>query len=132
MNMGPHDEIASEEKPVEIKDKNGEMIGVGSVIRVAVENLKAHQVPAKAYGSFNEDKEFVPADEGVSRSGKNLILPVGLRGVVSKVYNTEDISANLPIQVKFTPADKGGNDEEGYDPPVAFMMHFNPREVECT
>jgi hypothetical protein len=30
-------------------------------------------------------------------------------------------------KVQFTP---GENCEEGYDPPVAFQMHFDPTEVE--
>jgi hypothetical protein len=133
MNMGPHDEIAvADEPPVEILDKNGKVIEVGSVVRVAVENLKAYQVPAKSFGTFNENKEFVPAPADAPRGTKNLVLPIGLRGVVSKVYDGDDISANFPIQVKFMPADKGGNADEGYDAPVALIMHFDPNEIECT
>jgi len=123
------DPVAAEEAQgaATIEDKNGKMIAVGSIIRVAVENLKAYQVPGKGQGSFNENKEFVPATKGGARSSKNLVLPVGLRGVVTKVYYSDDVSANFPIQVKFSP---GQNNDEGYDSPVPFLMHFCSEEVE--
>jgi hypothetical protein len=122
----------TDEPPVEIQDKNGKVIEVGYVVRVAVENIKAYQVPAKSFGTFNENKEFVPSPADAPRGTKNLVLPIGLRGVVSKLYDSDDISANFPIQVKFMPGDKGGNTDEGYDPPVALIMHFDPNEIECT
>lgn len=122
------DRMAAAERQLTIDDKNGDSISVGCVVRVAAENLKAYQVPAKGYGKFNENKEFVPATAGGERETKSLLLPVGLRGVVAKVYNVEAVSSNFPIQVKFTP---GENTDEGYDPPVAFLMHFGSREVEC-
>ena len=122
------DPIAAEQQQATSEDKNGKKIAVGSVVRVAVENMKAYQVPAKGQGKFNENKEFVPLEDNTERGTRNLVLPVGMRGVVTKVYDVDDISANFPIQVKFIP---GQNNEEGYDPPVAFLMHFDSHEVEC-
>jgi hypothetical protein len=116
----------------EVKDKSGNVFQVGGIVRIVRENLKAYQVPPKGYGSFDSDKKFVPIlsenDAPPSRSKKNLVLPVGMRGTITKIYERKDISANLPVQVKFTP---GENLDEGYDPPVPFSMHFQPMEVEC-
>ena len=121
------EEIAAEASI--LKDKGGNVFEVGGVVRVASEKLKAYQVPVDGHGSFNDDKQFVKAPEDGPRASKNLVLPVGFRGVITKIYDTSDISANFPIQVKFTP---GENVDEGFDPPVPFIMHFSPREIECT
>ena len=128
--MGKDESLVASASPsvVTLQDKNGKTIQVGVVVRVAVEGLKAYQVPIKGQGSFSAAKEFVPAAENSPRGTKNLLLPVGIRGVVSKVYDYDDISANFPVQVKFLP---GKNTEEGYDPPVAFIMHFLTDEIEC-
>jgi len=116
-------------KDFAIEGKNGKTIAVGSIVRVTVSNLKAYQVPAAARGTFNEDKEFVPAPEGASRAFQNLLVPVGMRGVVTKITNkATSLSANFPIQVKFSP---GENVDEGYDAPVSFVMHFGVNEVEA-
>lgn len=130
--MGAGVSVTEEPVPAGVLDKNGKAIQEGSVVRLAVENIKALQVPASGYGAFNEKKEFVPAPADGKRETKGLVLPVGLRGVVSKVYVKGSLSANFPIQVKFAPGEKGGNTDEGYDSPVAFVMHFGPNEVECT
>jgi len=119
--------VAEEGTPVP-QDKNGKDFVVGAIVRVTVENLKAFQVPPKGFGTFDENKNFVPASDTVERGKKNLAVPVGLRGVVNKVYDVDEVSANWPIQVKFMPSK---NADEGYDPPVAFLMHFEPHEVEC-
>ena len=100
---------------------------VGSVVRVVAKDLKAYQVPPKAYGSFDSDKNFVPAPEGGDRLTQNLKIPVGLRGVVNKIYDDNEVSANFPIQVKFVP---GEHVDEGFDTPVQFLAHFSPDEVE--
>jgi hypothetical protein len=123
------DPIVAQEEPevVVVNDKNGTPIEVGCVVRVAKE-MEAYQVPAKGRGSYNERKEFVPIEKEASRARQNLLLPEGIRGVVIKTYNSEDISANFPVKVQFTP---GENTDEGYDPPVAFIMHFDPSEIEC-
>lgn len=107
-------------------DKNGKEISVACVVRVCVDGLKAYQINAKGQGMFDEKKIFVP---DVSDSKKKcLALPMGLRGTVTKVYDENVVSANLPIQVKFTP---GMNTEEGFDVPTALLMHFTAEEVEC-
>lgn len=112
-----------------IEGKNGKTIAVGSIVRVTASNLKAYQVPVAARGTFNEDKEFVPAPEGATRAFQNLLVPVGMRGVVTKITNkAASLSANFPIQVKFSP---GENVDEGYDTPVSFVMHFGVNEVEA-
>lgn len=100
---------------------------VGAIVRVAAEDTKAYQVNPKAFGKFDANKKFIPAKSGGERGTKNLLIPVGMRGVVTKVYDVNDVSANFPVQVKFTP---GENVDEGYDPPVTFIMHFEPEELE--
>jgi hypothetical protein len=37
------------------------------------------------------------------------------------------VTANCPVAVKFMP---GKNTDEGFDPPVAFLMHFESHEIE--
>ena len=102
---------------------------VGAIVRVATKGLKAYQVSPKAYGSFDPDnKVFVPAPtENRDRATQNLQLPVGLRGVITKIYNDEALSANFPIQVSFVP---GEHVDEGFDTPVQFVAHFSPEEIE--
>ena len=115
-------------KDVAIEGKNGKTISVGSIVRVATNNLKAYQVPAAARGTFDDDKKFVPAPEGSTRAFQNLQVPAGMRGVVIKITNkAASLSANFPIQVKFSP---GEHVDEGYDTPVSFVMHFGVNEVE--
>jgi hypothetical protein len=107
------------------RDRNGKEFRVGGIVRVTESGLKAYQVVPKARGSYDAStKAFVP-----DANAKYLVLPVGLRGAVTKVYDVEEISANFPIQVRFAPGEN--SDEEGYDPPVAFLMHFLPDEIEC-
>jgi len=110
-----------------IMDKNDNPIRVGSTIQVTAPNLKAYQVPPKGYGTFDEDGTFVPAPNDGDRTSKSLQIPIGLTGVVTKLYNEAEISANFQIQVKFVP---GAFPEANYDLPVSFLMHFAPREVE--
>jgi hypothetical protein len=125
-----------------INDRNGRPIEVGNVVRI-VKVLKAYHVPAKARGSYDvQTKQFVPIDATTaSRIDQNLVLPIGFRGIVSKVYRDSgedglDISANFPIKVQFTPGQNLDNtnndddDDDGYDPPIAFSMHLDPMEIE--
>lgn len=116
-------QAATEAESTSIQDANGQEFTKGSVVRVAVEGLKAFQIPPKGQGSYNQDKEFVAGD-----GTRFLAVPVGLRGTVTKVYDTDTVSANLPVQVKFKPDE---NTDEGYAAPVAFSMHFMEHEVEC-
>lgn len=115
---------ASDSDDFSIPDKNDVPIRVSSVIQVIKPNLQAHQVPPKGYGMFDDESgEFIPSNDK-----KTLTIPVGMTGVVTKVYNNAEISANFPIQVKFVP---GAFPETKFDPPVPFLMHFLPTEVEC-
>ena len=127
-------EIDADFKPEKKKDgdnsKKEEPLAkfeVGAVVRIVAKGLKAYQVKPKAYGSFDSDKKFVPAPKEGDRVTQNLALPVGLRGVVSKVYDDEDVSANFPIQVKFVP---GEHVDEGFDTPVPFLSHFSSEEID--
>jgi hypothetical protein len=110
----------SEEKVVNtVVDANGKEYVVGCVIRIAADDLKAYQVPPKGRGRF-EGGKFVGHDEPY------MSLPAGLRGVVTKVYDIEEVSANFPIQVKFVP----GEHVDKADTPIQFIMHFLPDEIE--
>jgi hypothetical protein len=119
---------ASEKEGFTIADHRGNAIGVGSIVRVIAKDLKAYQVSPKGFGKFDDSGNFVPAPEGGARGTKNLEIPVGLVGVVTKVYDEDDVSANFPIQTKFVP---GAPFVEKYDPTVPFLMHFLPEELEC-
>jgi hypothetical protein len=121
--------VASSSDPIAqvLEDKSGKEITTGAVVRVCTDGLTAFQIPPKGQGSFDESKQFVPTPKG-STTGKYLIVPAGLRGIVTKLYDMEVISANYPVQVKFQP---GEHVEEGYETPMPFLMHFLPEELEC-
>ena len=76
---------------------------------------------------FVATKEFIPAPEDAERKDKCLVLPVGMRGVVNRVYDVEDLGPQHPIVVIFTP---GENNDEGFEPPMKFVMHFETYELE--
>jgi len=111
-----------------VQDPNGVEFTVGAVVRVCVEGLKTFQIGPKGLGFYDDDKNFVLETATPETEKGSLKLPVGLRGIVTKVYDEREISANYPILVKFEP---GANTEEGYDSPVVFAMHFMPHELEC-
>lgn len=118
----PEEKVAEKKK----EDPTAAFI-VGAVVRIA-KSVKAYQVSPKGFGSYDDDKNFVPLQKSATdRASKNLQVPVGFRGVVTKVYNSGDLSANFPVQVKFEP---GKHTEEGYDPPVLFLFHLSQRELE--
>jgi hypothetical protein len=125
--------LAEAESAVEsafvLKDIKGNELKVGSIIKVATAGLKAYQVNLKGQGSFLDGK-FIPSPEGPTPRGRrNLELPVGMRGIVQKLYDVDDVSANFPVQVKFEPGKY--NDDEGVDPPISFLMHFATSEIEA-
>lgn len=110
------------------KDSQGNEILVGTVVQIVVPGLKAYHVKGKGFGLF-EHGSFVPLEISESTGGraKYLLLPVGMRGVVTKVFDVEGaVSSNLPVQVKFVP---GEHVVEGLDPPVLLSMHFDPSEI---
>jgi hypothetical protein len=105
---------------MEQRDVNDNVITVGCVVKVIAENLKAYHVPPGGYGKFQGGK-FHP-----DPLQKFMAIPVGLKGVVTKVYNVQDISAQTPIQVKFEPND----DDDEIQSPMVFQMHFHTYEVQ--
>jgi hypothetical protein len=119
---------AQDEEDAKVLDAQGKEVTVGAVARVCVEGLQAFQISPKGRGRFDDDKNFVPnTDKDTPMGLKYLAVPVGMRGVVNKIYIESEVSANFPIQLKFVP---GIHTEEGYDTPQAFLMHFESREVE--
>mmetsp|Transcript_10606 Transcript_10606/g.17562 ORF Transcript_10606/g.17562 Transcript_10606/m.17562 type:complete len:164 (-) Transcript_10606:1025-1516(-) len=119
---------STEDSTLALQDSKGNDVQVGTIVKIVAEGLKAYQVSGKGFGLY-EDGKFVPAAEGVERGLKNLALPVGMTGIVNKVYNVDEVSANHPIQAKFQPGKY--NDESGLDPPVKFLMHFDLKEIEA-
>lgn len=122
---GVHASVIPTIKGSQVLDQKGNEFKVDSVVRVAIDGLKAYHINSKGQGSYNDEKAFIP-DTSDSKK-KYLLLPSGLRGKVKKVYDEDVISSNLPILVLFTP---GESTEEGYDAPTKFLMHFTPYEVE--
>lgn len=112
----------------EVSDKNGKKFVVGGVVRVSSSGLLQYQISPKGAGHYDSNKVFVPDVSSDKTQKKYFALPVGLRGVVAKIYNEDDVSANFPVQVKF---EVGKHIEEGYDPPSTFTMHFMSHEIEC-
>jgi hypothetical protein len=113
---------------------------VGDTVRVVVPDLRGYQIPAKGRGRYeptatasttnHQQLVFVP-----DPSLPYLILPIGLQGIVEKVFDNSVLSANLPIRVSFITADN--DDDDNHDdnsdttpqPPVNFQMHFAVSEL---
>ena len=110
-------------------DINGKEISVGSLIAIASTSnpIKAHSVHESNYGQFDPiSQEFIPQDKStMTRATSCLVLPVGLRGEVTKIYNTNEWDRTHPILVNF----KTG-EESGYNLPKAFSLHVDANEVE--
>jgi hypothetical protein len=124
--------VAEEEKErklIEVTDRYRSELAVGDVVSV-VQQVKAFQVPPNGRGRFDENRQFVPLseDEDTGRPTRHLVVPVGMKGVVTKLHVEANLSANFRIQVKFTPGEDCN--AGGYDPPVPFVMHFASDEVE--
>ena len=125
-------EEEKEQKPpqattMEVTDKNGKLLSVGDVVAVA-QDTKAYQVAPEGRGHFDDHQRFVPLSDDSGRASRHLLVPAGIRGVVSKLIVEAQLSANFKIQVTFTPG--AACNEGGYDPPVPFVMHFGSSEVE--
>jgi len=120
------------EEAKEQVDANGKVFSPGLTVAVSSKHsIKAYHVPKAAFGSFDADsRAFVPQDESnVTRGTSCLILPEGLRGVVEKIYNTNEWDRAHPILVKFEAGvDREG--EGGFDVPNRFIMHFDADEIE--
>ena len=95
--------------------------------------IRAHSVPKACYGSLDEATgEFVPRDgSDAARATSCLVLPGGLRGIVERVYDTNEWDRARPIVVRFGAGrDREGGDPGGFDVPKAFSMHFNADELD--
>ena len=114
-------------------DVNGNIISLGSIVQITKANIKAYSVPKDIHGSFNPTtNKFIPQDiTKKSRKTNCLILPIGLRGKVSKIYNTNEWDRTHPIMVKFNAGDDREEEDNGlFHIPKAFMMHFDADEIE--
>ena len=95
--------------------------------------IRAHSVPKACYGSFDEATGgFVPRDgSDAARATSCLVLPGGLRGIVERVYDTNEWDRARPIVVRFGAGrDREGGDPGVFDVPKAFSMHFNADELD--
>lgn len=117
----------NEREVAKLLDRNDNEFQVGCIVRVNSSTKKAFHVSKKAYGYFNEEKEFIPCVDATERTDRCLLVPEGLRGTVTRIYDINDLSTNFPILVKFV---KGENVEEGYSSPQTFTMHFDTTEVD--
>jgi hypothetical protein len=106
-------------------DQNGRELIPGCIVRL-VKPMKAFHVQKS--GKILENKVFVPSPDNEPPGTRCLELPLGLRGLVSQVYDVNNHDASQPIVVKFSPGLYCG--EEGFDTPVSFTMHFESSEVE--
>ena len=110
-----------------IVDKNSIAFVEGCTIQTT-KSIKAFQVAASGRGSF-DGSTFVPLEEtdDTPRNDKCLIMPVGFRGTVTRVYDVDEFDANHPIIAKFMKGDAMGGE---FEPPITFLMHFDENEVE--
>ena len=119
-------------EPIEQVDANGKTFSPGVTVAIAPNTkVTAYHVPKAAYGSFDPNtREFIPAEESnLSRGTRCLILPEGMRGEVTKVYNVNEWDRAHPILVEF----KEGSDRAGIDGgfilPKSFSMHLSASEI---
>jgi hypothetical protein len=135
-------------------DINGQTFTPGRTVSVVTDSIHAHSVPKSSYGTFHVTTgEFIPRDAGTdndnttdggggtttstTRKTACLVLPLGLRGIVERVYDTNTWDRARPIVVKFNMGyDRTIAEEEGrgsdvrYNIPKEFRMHFDATELE--
>jgi hypothetical protein len=116
--------------PSKLLDDKGTEFTVGCIIETTKE-VKAFQIARKAYGRFSEeDGSFIPLEyenlSEVPRFEKCLVMPVGFRGTVTRVYDIDEFDATQPIIAKFF---EGETCEGDFAPPMTFMMHFDTPEI---
>mmetsp|Transcript_14775 Transcript_14775/g.21105 ORF Transcript_14775/g.21105 Transcript_14775/m.21105 type:complete len:189 (+) Transcript_14775:110-676(+) len=108
-------------------DKNGNEFLPGSSVKL-VSSMNAFHVNPKSYGRFDPiTKTFIPVAANAERKEKCLVIPEGMIGSITMVYNEHEFDANLPIKVKFS---KKPEENGGYILPLSFLMHFETHEVE--
>jgi len=111
-----------------LKDKNDVAFSIGCTIQLC-SDIRAYQVPAKARGSFADDKSFVKLENSkeAPRKDRCLVIPTGMRAKVSRLYDIDTCDATQPVLVKFEGGESFGGD---YVCPGTFMMHFDTYELE--
>lgn len=121
-----------------LTDSNNNEFKIGSIVQLT-QPIQAYHVPAKAFGSFDDQHPLSPTTQtflpltnvdNVERKEKCLKLPIGFKGIVTRVYNIHDLDASLPIVVKFVQegVDVGGGVNE-CQVPATFTMHFETYEL---
>ena len=122
-------DLISDLTSIELVDGNGVKFAKDGTVQ-ATKLMKAYQSRKKGYGSY-EGTTFVPLDMekegGVTRADKCFVIPMGLRGIVSKVYDLDEFDASQPIVAKFIAGDSMGGK---YEPPITLLMHFHVHELE--
>ena len=120
-------------EPIEQVDVHGKIFSSGVTVSIAPNTkVTAYHVPKSAYGSFDPDtREFVPVEESnLSRGTRCLILPEGMRGEVTKVYNVNEWDRAHPILVQFKEgSDRVGGIDNGFILPKSFSMHLSANEI---
>jgi hypothetical protein len=112
--------------PTVLVDGNGKEFTKDCTVQTTKE-MKAYQVAKKGYGSF-DGTTFVPLDvEDAARKDSCLVMPKGIRGVVNRVYKTDEFDTIMPIVVKFKSGESMGGE---FEPPLTFLMHLEEGEVE--
>ncbi len=123
------DQIVSSGTTQKITDSNGVEFTEGCTIQICSE-VKAYQVPKKGFGSFDaESNKFIPLDgvDDAARVDRCLVIPKGMRGKITKVYDMSEYDASLPLIAKFQDGEGFGG---SFEPPMTFLMHFDTFEIE--
>lgn len=122
-------------------DVNGQTFIPGCTVAVITDMINAHSVPKTSYGTFHSTTgEFIPRDDNdntatdVKNTRKTacLVLPIGLRGTVERVYDANTWDRARPIVVKFSMGYDRTEEDGGlrYNIPKEFRMHFDATELE--
>ena len=123
-------------------DVKGHTFITGCTVSVITDMINAHSVPKTSYGTFHSTTgEFIPRDDNdntatdvVKNTRKTacLVLPIGLRGTVERVYDANTWDRARPIVVKFSMGYDRTEEDGGlrYNIPKEFRMHFDATELE--
>lgn len=121
-------------------DVNGLTFTPECTVSVVTDTINVHSVPKSCYGTFHlTTGELIPRDDDNTTADKGtrktacLVLPIGLRGIVERVYDANTWDRARPIVVKFsmgydrTAAEDGG---VRFNIPKEFRMHFDATELK--
>lgn len=131
-------------------DINNQIFTPGCTVSIVTDTINAHSVPKSSYGSFHlTTGEFIPrhdendnTDVGgggtttTTRKTACLVLPIGLRGIVERVYDANTWDRARPIVVKFNMGYDREVQEDGvttprrFNIPKEFRMHFDATELK--